>query len=319
MTRPDVLLMYPMRPIAMAQLQERYTLHRYDEAADKMAFLAEHGAACTAIATNGHAELGAAHLALLPNLRLVSCSSAGFESIDDAALRARGIGLTNTSAALRDDVADCALMLVLACRRRLIAGHAHVASGDWGRTGMLPLTSAIRGKRAGIVGLGSIGQAIADRLAVLGMQIGYTGRNRKPVDYTFHDDARALAEWADVLVVVVPGGPETEGMIDAAVLEALGPTGTLVNVARGSVVDEAALIAALHDGRLGSAGLDVFRNEPNPDPALTSAPNLTLYPHHASGTVETRDAMAQLMVDNLDAHFAGRSLLTPVYALPESA
>lgn len=318
MTKPDVLLMYPARPIAMAQLEASYTLHRYDEADDKMAFLAEHGAKITAISTNGHAVLSKDHLAHLPNLRLVSCSSAGFESIDDAALKARGIALTNTSAALRDDVADCALMLVLACRRQLIAGHDYVSSGDWGRKGMYPLTSAIRGKKAGIVGLGSIGQAIADRLEVLGMEIGYTGRKPKPVDYAFHDSAESLAAWADVLVVVVPGGPETEGMIDAAVLKALGPTGTLVNVARGSVVDEAALIEALNSGTLGSAGLDVFVNEPNPDPALTSAKNLTLYPHHASGTVETRDAMAQLMVDNLAAHFAGQPLLTPVYTL-ESA
>ncbi|WP_425098696.1 2-hydroxyacid dehydrogenase [Tropicibacter sp. S64] len=317
MTKPDVLLMYPTRPKAMAQLEALYTLHRYDEAEDKMAFLAEHGAKITAISTNGHAELGAAHLAHMPNLGLVSCSSAGFESIDDAALKARGIALTNTSVALRDDVADCALMLVLACRRHLIAGHAYVRTGDWGRKGMYPLTSAIRGKKAGIVGLGSIGQAIADRLEVLGMEIGYTGRKPKPVHYTFHDSAESLAAWSDVLVVVVPGGPETEGLIDAAVLAALGPQGTLINVARGSVVDETALIAALENGTLGSAGLDVFRGEPNPDPALVAAPNLTLYPHHASGTIETRDAMAQLMVDNLAAHFAGRPLLTPVYTLPE--
>ncbi len=181
---------------------------------------------------------------------------------------------------------------------------------------MYPLLSTMRGKKAGIVGLGNIGRAIAARFEPLGLEIGYTSRSRKPGSYRYFPQVRDLAEWSDILVVVVPGGAETENMIDGAVLEALGPEGTLVNVARGSVVDEAALIKALTDGKLGSAGLDVFWNEPRVDPALTALPNVTLYPHHASGTEETRDAMAQLVVDNLAAHFAGKPLLTPVYDLP---
>lgn len=312
MSRPDVLVMYPARPGAMAQLAEAYNLHRYDEATEKEAFLDAAGPLCTAIVTNGHATLTRDHLARLPRVEIVACSSAGFEAIDVAALAERGIGFTNTSAALVDDVADTALMLTLAARRQLVAAHDYVRSGDWGRKGMYPLLTAVNGLRAGIVGLGNIGMAIARRFEPLRLEIGYTARGPKPVTYWHFPDVLSLAGWADILVVAVPGGAGTEGLVGRAEIEALGPGGTLVNIARGSVVDEPALVAALGSGRLGSAGLDVFLNEPDPDPALISLDNVTLYPHHASGTVETRDAMAQLVVDNLAAHFAGRSLLTPV-------
>lgn len=318
MSKPDVLVMHSVRPKAMAQLEAAYTLHRFDEAADPQGFLAEHGPHCRAVVTNGHTPLSEAELAHLPNLEIVACGSAGFESIDVDALTALNIPLTNTSVALHDDVADTALMLTLAARRELVAAHAYVRSGDWGREGMYPLLSTITGKRAGIAGLGNIGLAIARRFEPMGLEIGYTSRSRKPVEHAYFDSIRDLAAWADILVLVIPGGDETRGMIDAEVLAALGPTGTLINVARGSVVDEPALIAALKDGTLGSAGLDVYLNEPSPDPALTALPNVTLYPHHASGTVETRDAMAQLVVDNLTAHFEGRALLSPVNAIQVS-
>ena len=316
MPKRDILVMHWLRPVAMTQLEAAYTLHRYDEAQDKEALLAEVGPRCVGIATNGHAALTEDHLAHLPKVEIVACSSAGFESIDADALRARGIAFTNTSAALLDDVADTALMLMLAARRQLVRAHAYVASGDWGRKGMYPLMSATRGKKVGIVGLGQIGQAIARRFEPLGLEIGYTSRSPKTVSHRYFPALLDLADWADILVVVVPGGPETDGMIDRAVLEALGAKGTLVNVARGSVVDEPALLEALATGKLGSAGLDVFRNEPHVDASLTALPNVTLYPHHASGTEETRDAMAQLVVDNLAAHFAGKPLLTPVYDVP---
>lgn len=314
--RQDVLVMDAPRPKALAQLEAQYRLHRYDTADDKMALLADVGPACTAIATSGHTPLGAEHLTHLPALKIVACFSAGYEAIDDDALRARGIAFTNSSPALCDDVADTALMLTLAARRGLVAAHHYVTSGAWGREGMYPLQSSIGGKRIGIVGLGTIGAAIAARFGPLGVEIGYTARSEKPVPHQYHADVLSLAAWSDVLIVIVPGGPATQGMINAEVLAALGPQGTLINVARGSVVDEPALIAALQSGQLGSAGLDVFVNEPNPDPVLTALPTVTLYPHHASGTVETRDAMSQTVVDNLAAHFAGRPLLSPVYTLP---
>ncbi|MEZ5837575.1 MAG: 2-hydroxyacid dehydrogenase [Geminicoccaceae bacterium] len=316
MARRDVLVMYPLRSKAMAQLEAAYTLHRYDEAADKDTLLSEIGPACEAVVINGHAALTVDHLQHLPNLKIVACSSAGFESIDAGALKSRGIWLTNTSDALLDDVADTALMLTLAARRQLVTAHDYVRSGDWSRKGMYPLLSSMKGKRAGIAGLGRIGMAIARRLEPLGVDIGYTARNRKPVGHAYFANVRSLAEWADILIAILPGGSETEGMIDREVLDALGPDGTFINVGRGSVVDEPALIAALCSRRLGSAGLDVYKNEPDPDPALTMLPNVTLYPHHASGTVESRDAMAQLVVDNLNAFFDGRPLLTPVHGIP---
>lgn len=313
MSKRDVLVIVPPRPRAMAQLEEAYRLHRMDAATDKVAFLDEVGAACEAVVTNGHAPLTEAQLQKMPKLGIVACSSAGFETIDVEALRRRGIPLTNSSDALLDDVADLALLLTLAARRQLIAAHGYVRSGDWGRKGMYPLLSAMRGKNAGILGFGKIGQAIARRFEPMGLKIGYSARSPRDVPHAYYPDAISLAGWADILVVIVPGGDDTRGLVGREVIEALGPQGTLINVARGSVVDEAALIEALRSGRLGHAGLDVYEGEPNPDPALTSLPNVTLYPHHASGTLETRDAMAQTVVDNLAAHFAGRPLPNAVY------
>ena len=312
----DVLVMAPMRARALAQLEEAYTLHRYDEAEDKDAFLREHGPKCGAIATDGHVPLTEGDLEHLPNIGIVSIASAGFERIDDAALKARGIHFTNASAALREEVADVALLLTLAARRELVAAHHHVRSGDWGRKGDYPLLSAMAGKRVGILGLGQIGQSIARRLVPLNVEIGYTSRSEKKADYRYFPELLDLAEWSDILIVVVPGGPETASMVDAGIMAALGPQGTLVNVARGSVVDEPALIEALRGNTLGNAALDVYLDEPNPNPELTALPNVTLSPHHASGTVETRDGMHQLVVDNLAAYFAGKPLVTPVYDLP---
>jgi len=292
MTKPDILVMYLARAGAMAQLEQAYTLHRLDLATDRADYLAEHGPACVGVVTNGHAALTRADLDHLPNLEIVACSSAGFEKIDADALRERGIAFTNTSDALYDDVADTALMLTLAARRQLVAAHAYVASGDWGRNGPYPLLSCLRGKRAGILGLGQIGRAIAARFEPLGLEIGYCTRRPRDTAYRYFADAMALADWADILVIAIPGGAETVGLVDGPMIDALGPQGTLINIARGSIVNETALIDALGHGRLGSAGLDVFASEPTPDPALISLPNVTLYPHHASGTVETRDAMA---------------------------
>jgi lactate dehydrogenase-like 2-hydroxyacid dehydrogenase len=311
--KPDILIAYPLQPHFMDDLGARYTLHRLDQATDREAVLAQAGPVCTAMVVNGHVAVDAALLDRLPALRLAACSSAGFDLMDLPEMTRRGITLTNTSVALVDDVADTAILLMLAARRRLVQGDAHVRSGYWGRQVMFPLTTSTAGKRAGILGLGNIGAAIARRCEAMGLRIGYSGRNPKPgVDYAYFPDAGALADWADILIVATPGGAGTAGLVSADVLRALGAQGTLVNIARGSVVDEAALIDALRGGAIAHAGLDVFLNEPHPDPALTALPNVTLYPHHASGTVETRDRMAQLTVDNIDAFFAGRPLLTPV-------
>lgn len=312
MSKPDVLVMAAAGDKAMVQLDEHYQLYRSDQASDPDTFLSQYGERCQAIVTNGHTDLTEAHLNMLPNVGIVACSSAGYETIDTLALAKRNIPLTNSSAALIDDVADLALLLTLAARRELIPAHDYVKSGEWARAGMYPLLSSIRGKKAGIVGLGNIGQAIAKRLEPLGLDIAYTARGVKNVPYRFHPDSLSLAAWADILLVVLPGGAATEGLINEAVLSAIGSHGTLINVGRGTVLDETALITCLKDGRLASAGLDVYWNEPQPNAELVALPNVVLYPHHASGTVETRDAMSQLVVDNLAAHFAGEALLTPV-------
>lgn len=313
--KPDVIVAYPLRPRFMAELSARHTLHRLDlaEGAEREAVLDAAGPVATAMVVNGHVTVDRALLDRLPALRLAACSSAGYDLMDVAEMTRRGIALTNTSVALVDDVADMGFLLTLAARRRLIEADAYVRSGDWGRKGMFPLTTSAAGKRAGIVGLGNLGAAVAKRYEAIGLEVGYSGRKPKPgVAYRYFPDPVALAGWADILLVSTPGGVETEGLISAEVLDALGPSGSFVNIARGSVVDEAALIAALREGRIASAGLDVYRDEPGPDPELTALPNVVLYPHHASGTEETRDAMAQLTLDNLAAFFAGEPLLTRV-------
>ncbi|MDB6454300.1 2-hydroxyacid dehydrogenase [Falsirhodobacter sp. 20TX0035] len=310
--KPDLLVAFTPRALQMAQLEEAYTCHRYDRATDKPAFLAEFGPRCRAMFCNGHLHVDTTFLDNMPALEMIAVTSAGFETIDVGALKARGIRMTNTSDALVDDVADMAVLLMLAARRQLVEGDAYVRSGDWGQMGMFPLTTSTRGKKAGIVGLGNIGRAIAKRCEVFGLEIAYSGRTKKDVPYTFFDNPTDLAHWADILIVATSGGADTEHLISADVLRALGENGSFVNIARGTVVDEEALIAALENATIASAGLDVFENEPTPDARLLELPNVVLYPHHASGTVETRDAMHQLAVDNLAAFYAGQPLLTPV-------
>ncbi|WP_265502420.1 2-hydroxyacid dehydrogenase [Paracoccus beibuensis] len=315
--KPDVLVMTQIRQPAMSRLEEAYTLHRHDllDADGQARLRAETKNRVRAIVTNGHTPLTADMIAALPRLEIVASVSAGVESIDTRALADRDIPLTNSSPALLDDVADMAMLLTLAARRDLVRAHNYTASGEWGRSGMYPLQSRTAGKRMGIVGMGHVGQAVAHRAAASNIEIAYTGRRRKPdLSWRFEPDLVQLARDCDILVAAVAGGPDTRGIISREVLSALGPQGTFVNVARGSVVDEEALIDLLSSGGLGNAGLDVYLNEPRPDPRLTALPNVILYPHHASGTVETRDAMAMLVVRNLAAHFAGHELLTRIDA-----
>lgn len=309
----DVVVLCPVYPKQMAMLEKAYRLHRYDLAADKAVLLSQVGPLCTAAVTNGHFLMDRELVAGLPALKIVACSSVGYDMIDVSALHERGIHFTNTPDVLTDDVADLAILLMLASRRKLLQGDRYVRSGDWGRMGMMALTSRTAKSRVGIVGLGRIGKAIARRCAAMEQEIGYFSRSEKSASgLRYFADLVDLAQWAEILIAVMPGGPETKGMISREVLQALGPQGTFINVSRGTVVDEAALIDALQSGRLGAAGLDVYLNEPNPDPAFGKLDNVVLYPHHASGTVETRDAMMQLVVDNLAAYYSGKPLLTPV-------
>jgi lactate dehydrogenase-like 2-hydroxyacid dehydrogenase len=317
--KPDVLLVWPNRPRQMAVLEESYTLHRHDLAKDPEALLRDVGARIAALATTGGMGLKRELIEKLPNLKLVASSGVGYDSIDIAACNERGIVVTNTPDVLTGDVADLGLALILATQRGLVRGDRWVREGRWKRDGMMPLTTAISGKRLGIAGLGRIGKAVALRALPLGLEIGYFGRTpRTDVPYRFYNDLQAMCRDIDILLLSCPGGESTRNLVNADVLKALGPTGTLINIARGTVVDEPALIEALRTGGIAGAGLDVFATEPNVDEALIAMDNVVLYPHHSSGTVETRDAMAQLVVDNLAAFFAGTPLLTPVNLPPRA-
>lgn len=280
--------------------------------ADRAAFLARHGAAVEALVTSSRYGCDAALLDALPNLRAICSFGVGYDAIDVEAARRRGVVVSNTPDVLNDCVADLALGLILDCARRLSEGDRFVRAGGW-LAGDLPLGRQVTGKRLGIVGLGRIGRAVARRAQGFAMEVRY--HNSKPApgtDYRYEPSLPALARWADFLVLTCPGGPRTHHLISAEVLEALGPEGILINVARGSVVDEAALVRALEAGRLGGAGLDVYADEPNVPDALRRRDDVVLLPHVGSGTVETRLAMENLVHDNLAAFLAQGRLLTPV-------
>lgn len=302
--KPAILVLRPLLPARQAELEAAYEVHGPDA-------LPRVGPRIAAVVTDGHAGLSAAQVASMPNLGLVASGSAGIEGIDRAALAARGIPLTNAAPALAEEVADLAMTLLLAGWKDLPALDAHVRSGAWARA-EAPLGRALAGRTLGILGLGTIGAAVARRAGAFGLRIAYHARHPRPVPHAYEPTLLGLARRSDILMVVVPGGPGTRGMVSREVIDALGPEGLLVNVARGSVVDEPALVAALEEGRLGRAALDVMRDEPRPDPRLTRLPNVLLTPHVGSATRETRDAMSANVLANLAAHFAGKPLVSPV-------
>ena len=271
-------------------------------------------AAVRGVAYAGHAAFGGAEMDLLPGLRVIANFGVGYDAIDVAAARARGITVTNTPEVLNDDVADLAVGMWIALLRGFEPGIAAVRSGRWATEGGPPLARKASGRTVGILGLGRIGRGIADRLTAFKCPVHYWSRHPKetPPGWTAHPDPLALARAVDDLFVIVVGGPDTEGMVSAAIIDALGPGGVLVNVSRGSVVDEDALTRALAEGRLGGAALDVFRGEPAVDPELARLGNLLPLPHIGSATVETRAAMGALQRRNLAAVLAGRPPETPV-------
>ena len=308
--KPDVLLMGPMYPPTVESLERAFTVHKVAQAADRDAFIASLAERITAAATTSSRGMDAATMASLPKLELISHFGVGVDSVDVAAATARGIKVTNTPDVLTEDVADLAIGLLLATVRRICAGERYVRAGKW-LQGPFPLTDTIRGKTLGIVGLGRIGRAIARRAEAFNLKIAYQGPNRKDdVTYPYFADPVALAREVDFLVAACPGGEATRGLVSRAVLDALGPQGVFVNIARGSVVDEPALVAALAEKRLGGAGLDVFASEPRVPEALFAMDNVVLQPHVGSASHTTRAAMGQLVVDNLLAFFAGKPLIT---------
>jgi D-3-phosphoglycerate dehydrogenase len=290
-------------------LEADYRVLRLWEAADPAAFLAEHGAEVRAIATRGDLGALAELMRALPKLEIVACFGVGTDAIDLVHARAAGVRVANTHDVLTDDVADMAVALLLAAARMIPQGDAEVRKGGWA----MPLTTRVSGKAVGDVGMGRIGSAVAKRLAAFDTDIAYLGRTPRPDSPSaFEPDLTALARRSEILVLTLAASDATRNVVDAAVLEALGPDGILVNVSRGSTVDEPALLATLEAGTIKAAGLDVFWNEPAINPRFAALGNVALAPHHASGTLETRTAMGRLVRDNLAAHFAGRPLLTPV-------
>ncbi|HEY3633531.1 MAG TPA: 2-hydroxyacid dehydrogenase [Caldimonas sp.] len=309
--RVEVLTAARLWPPMMEALQGAFQVHDRTHQSDLAAF-AKVAPRIRAIAASGESKVPRELIAQLPALELVSVFGVGYDGIDVAAARERGIAVTHTPNVLNDEVADLAMALVLAVSRRLIEADRYVRSGAWAN-GPMPLARKVSGARMGIVGLGRIGVAIAKRAEAFGMSIAYTARNaRADSPYRYFPSAEALAREVDFLVVITPGGAATRKLIDAKVLAALGSKGYLVNVARGSVVDEQALVQALRAGTIAGAALDVFENEPHVPGELLALDNVVLTPHVGSATWQTRQAMADLAFANLQAHFAGRPLLSPV-------
>ncbi len=286
------------------------------DAGQRETLLAARAGQIEAVLTNGHDGVAPELMAALPKLRVISSYGVGYDAIDAVDAAKRGIIVAHTPDVLNDEVANTALLLWLATSRKLVAYDSYVRAGRWEAEGGPALTSSVQNRTVGIVGLGRIGQAIADRLPVFGAEIVYFSRTQKDVPYRFYGDLVEMARDCDVLICITPGGPGTRHLISAEVIDALGPEGILVNVARGSVVDETAMVAALEDGRLGGAGLDVFEEEPKVPEALFAMDNVTLQPHVGSATKETRQAMGDLVCDNLSAFFKDGKVLRVV---PECA
>jgi lactate dehydrogenase-like 2-hydroxyacid dehydrogenase len=309
----DVLSIGSFPQATNAELARRFAITQHFHRPASEALSPELRSRIRGVATEANRGADRALIAALPKLEVISVFGVGTDNVDLAAAREHNVPVTNTPGILTDEVADLAIGLMLASARQIVFADGYVRDGSWASKGPIPLGRSVGGKTMGVLGLGGIGRAIADRGAAFHMRVIYSGPRRKPdAPYEYIADLVELARQSDYLMVACKGGPETRHLVAAAAIDALGPKGTLVNVARGSVVDERALIAALAEGRLGHAALDVFESEPSPSPELLKLPNVIVQPHHGSATIETRTAIGQLMIDNLSAHFAGRPLLTPV-------
>lgn len=308
--KPDVLLTRAVYAGTVKTMEEEFNLHKLWLAPDPDKMIADLAPSLRVIA--GGYGCNADFLAKFPKLELVANFGVGYDTIDVQYCKQNGIRATNSPDVLNDEVADTAMGLLLCTARQLVVGDRFVREGKWLK-GAMPLTTNITGKTMGIVGLGRIGQAIADRATAFKMNIVYHNRSKKDVPYTYYPDLVEMARDVDVLMVIIPGGAETSKLISREVMEALGPTGILINVARGTVVDEPAMVELLKSGKLGAAGLDVFEKEPQvPQALIEMTENVVLQPHVGSATHATRTAMGQLMIDNIKAHFAGKPLLTEV-------
>ncbi len=314
----EVLMLGPMMPLIEAEIDRHFVLHRLWEASDRAGLIADLGPRLRAIAAGGgaHSPIGGDFLAEFPKLEIVASFGVGYDHVDAAWAARHGIVVTNTPDVLTEEVADTALGLLLATVRELPRAERYLRAGKW-IEGNFPLTATLRDRTVGIVGLGRIGKAIARRLDAFGVPVVYCGRNpQADVKYRYFQNLVEMARAADVLMVVTPGGPATKSMINAQVLDALGPNGILINISRGSVIDEPALIAALRGGKILSAGLDVFPDEPRVTPEFLELDHIVLLPHVGSASDYTRNLMGRLVVDNLLDWAAGKGPRTPVPETP---
>ena len=310
--KPDLIVTGKMYPPTLAALDAAYTTHKLFETKDRDAMIAGVADRITAVASSNSGGIDGATMAKLPKLKTISHFGVGYDTVDVDAARRRGIAVTNTPDVLTDDVADIAIALLLATVRRIPQGDRYVREGKWLK-GAMALTDTIQGKSLGVIGIGRIGRAIAKRAEAFNLKVSYQGPNKKhDVTWPYYSDLVALAKDVDFLIAACPGGEATRGIVSRAVIDALGPKGVFVNISRGTVADEGALLEALQQGRLGGAGLDVFVDEPKVPEGFFALDNVVLQPHVGSASHQTRTAMGQLVIDNLAAHFAGKPLLTPV-------
>jgi lactate dehydrogenase-like 2-hydroxyacid dehydrogenase len=312
MTKPEIILTARGHAGTMATLQSEFTCHNLFETPDKGPFFQQCAPRVRGLATFGPMPVDGALMDALPKLEIISNFGVGVDAINLDDAKQRGIIVTNTPDVLNDCVADTALALVLNVLRQFPQSERYLRGGHWAARGPYPLTASAGGKTLGILGLGRIGEAIAKRAEACGMKIRYHNRKRKDVAYPYDPDPIALAKNSDVLLVVTPATAETARIINAGVLDALGPQGYLVNIARGSVVDEPVLLRYLQEKRIAGAGLDVFADEPRVPPEFFTLDNAVLLPHVGSATAETRKAMGDLQIENLRLHFAGKPVLTRV-------
>ena len=310
MSAPDVIVTAPLPPFLYEPLKRDYRCHDYHQSTQKATLLVGEAQRIRGLVQGGGTVTPTDLLDALPKLEIISVFGVGYDGVPIDYCRRRDIKVTNTPDVLTDDVADVAVGLVLMTGRGFAKAERFVRAGEWEKRGP-ELTTKLGGRKVGILGLGRIGKAIGQRLEAMGMQIAYTGRKAQPgVTYRFVPDLKALAAESDFLIVACPGGPATKNLVDAGVLAALGKKGTIVNIARGSIIDEPALVKALASGTIKAAGLDVFADEPHIPAPLLTMDNVVLLPHVGSATQETRKAMGDLCKANLDAWFAGKPLLT---------
>ncbi|WP_059413613.1 2-hydroxyacid dehydrogenase [Cupriavidus basilensis] len=311
--KPFIVQIAPLGEWADACLRERYEVLPLWRESEPLACLAARGAGARVAVTSVRYGCSAQMMALMPELEAICSWGVGYETIDLGAARARGIQVSYTPDVLDGCVADLAWGLLIATARRIAEGDRYVRGGQWRTIGAFPLSTRVGGKRLGILGMGRIGEAIARRGQGFDMQVAYHNRGpRAGSPYRFEPSLAALADWADFLVVACVGGPATHHLVSAQIIEALGPQGILVNIARGTVIDQDAMVAALAAGRLGGAGLDVLEREPAVPDALKALDSVVLMPHVGSATHETRRDMAQLVIDNAASYLQGRGLITPI-------